>query len=261
MGEYMSNAVAMHAWHEIIYCSDNERRNVFLNDMINDYPIKIDSDEPAIVYVDDFMLPNTDLNITTLDSRVQSIAREYLSFTLIASIVEQTIRQENLEKINKKLTKFIGDINRLYIDDEKFFIRDVSDLLDVLKKSKEFYKEHYVELMNRGIWNGDFSTIPMSFVEFGMFISAYKRGLNRSSHFGLILNYNGSGAVVSQRAVNGLVTRRIAGDAAIKLVCEPGIWKTYHDLNGMLAEDVHDYSSIDLDGSLKKHIKQLRYKE
>jgi hypothetical protein len=76
----------------------------------------------------------------------------------------------------------------------------------------------------------------------------------------MVLNYEGTGAVVSQRAVNGIVTRRIAGDASMKVVCEPGEWKTYHDLNGVLAEDVHDYSSIDLDGSHREYVKRLMNK-
>ncbi len=260
MTEYMSNAIATHAWHEFIYCKNNDERKRFIDGMVNNYPIKLYSNEPAIVYVDDFMLPTVDLGIKPMDIRVQSVAREYLSFTLVAAIVEQTIQQNKLEELNQKMVKFIKDVNRLYINDDEFYISDVSGLLDVLKKSKEFYQKNYIEMMRLGYWNGDFNSIPISFMEFSMFISAYKRALGRSSHFGMVLDYQGSGAVVSQRAVNGIVTKRIAGDAPMKIVCEPGEWKTYHDLNGMLAEDVHDYSSVDLDGSHREYIKRLMNK-
>ncbi len=260
MNEYMKDAIATHAWHEFIYCKNNEERKSFLDSMRDDYVIKLDSNEPAVVYVDDFMLPTIDIGMRTMDTRVQSIAREYLSFTLVAALVEQTIRQNQLEELNQKMVKFIKDVNRLYISDEEFYISDVNGLLEALKKSKEFYKKNYVELMNTGEWTGDFSTIPISFMEISMFITAYKRALGRESHFAMVLNYEGTGAVVSQRAVNGIVTRRIAGDASMKVVCEPGEWKTYHDLNGVLAEDVHDYSSIDLDGSHREYVKRLMNK-
>jgi hypothetical protein len=260
MNEYMKDAIATHAWHEFIYCKNNEERKSFLDSMRDDYVIKLDSNEPAVVFVDDFMLPTIDIGMRTMDTRVKSIAREYLSFTLVAAIVEQTIQQNKLEELNQKMVKFIKDVNRLYINDDEFHISDVSGLLDALKKSKEFYRNHYVELMHTGEWSGDFSTIPISFMEFSMFITAYKRALGRSSHIGMVLDYQGSGAVVSQRAVNGIVTKRIAGDAPMKIVCEPGEWKTYHDLNGVLAEDVHDYSSIDLDGSHREYVKRLMNK-
>ena len=258
MNEYMKNAVSTHAWHEFIYCKNNDIRREFLGGISDSYPIKIDSNEPAMVYVDDFMLPVVEQTMYPLDIRVQSVAREYLSFTLVAAIVEQTIRQNELEELNQRMTRFIRDVNRLYITDEEYNVSDISGLLEALKRSKEFYKSHYVELMKTGLWTGDFNTLPISFMDFSMFITAYKRVLGRKSHFGIVLDYQGSGAVVSQKAVNGLITKRIAGDAPMKVVCEPGSWKTYHDLNGMLAEDVHDYSTVDLDGSFKEHIKQLR---
>ena len=257
MNDYMKNAIATHAWHEFVYSKNNKERREFVGSMVDSFPAKLDGGENACVYVDDFMLPEIPLSFKPLDTRVQSIAREYLSFTLVAAIVEQTIRHNELEELNKRMAKFIKDVNRLYITDEDFYVSDISGLLEALKISKEFYKKHYVELMNAGFWNGDFSTIPISFMEFSMFIAAYKRVVGMNRHFSLILDYQGSGAVISQKAVNGLVTRRIAGDAAIKVVCEPGEWKTYHDLNGMFAEEVHDYSSVDLDGSYKEYVKRL----
>lgn len=257
MNEYMKNAIVTHAWHEFIYCENNEDRRKFLSSMVEDYPVKLDSSEPAAIYVDDFMLPVVEEGLKPVDARVQSIAREYLSFTLVAAMVEQTIRQNMLEELNTKMSRFINSVNRLYISDEDFYISDVTGLLDVLKKSKDFYKKHYIELMKTGEWTGDFSTIPISFMECSMFIPSYKRALGRSSHFSMILDYQGSGAVVSQKAVNGLVTKRIAGDAAMKVVCQPEEWRVFHDLNGVLAEDIHDYSSIDLDGSFREYVKKL----
>lgn len=95
MNEYMKNAVSTHAWHEFIYCKNNDIRREFLGVISDSYPIKIDGNEAAMVYVDDFMLPVVEQPMNPLDIRVQSVAREYLSFTLVAAIVEQTLDKMN----------------------------------------------------------------------------------------------------------------------------------------------------------------------
>ena len=150
MNEYMKNSIAMHAWHEFVYCKNTDDRKKFLDSMVDDYPIKLDCSDPAVVYVDDFMLPDINCFMNPTPMRVQAIAREYLSFTLVAAIVEQTLRQNIFEELNIKMAKFIKEVNRLYISDEEFYVSDVIGLLEVLKKSKEFYKKHYVEMMNTG---------------------------------------------------------------------------------------------------------------
>jgi hypothetical protein len=196
--------------------------------------------------------------IRTCNLSFENYVRNFVGPDSFGRYTEIPWSENELEELNQRMTRFIRDVNRLYITDEEYNVSDISGLLEALKRSKEFYKSHYVELMKTGVWTGDFNTLPISFMDFSMFITAYKRVLGRKSHFGIVLDYQGSGAVVSQKAVNGLITKRIAGDAPMKVVCEPGSWKTYHDLNGMLAEDVHDYSTVDLDGSFKEHIKQLR---
>lgn len=260
MNEYMKNSIVTHTWHEFLYGCNSLERKEFLGSMVSDYPIMFDSSEPAAVYVDDFILPKTESSQNVDRYRVQATAREYCSFTLAAALVEQTIRQNELEKLNQRLTKFIRDVNRLFVSNDDMAINNIEELRKALLISKQFYKENYEILMSTGEFLGDFSTLPISFMDFGMFAGAYKRGLGRTSHLAMILDFQSSGAIVSQQAVNGLITRRMAGDAAIKVVCEPGEWKSYTDLSGMLAEDVHDYSTVDLDGSYGEYIKNLRMK-
>lgn len=258
MNEYMMNSIATHAWHEFVYCKKNNDRKAFIDGMIESYPIKLDSGEPAMVYVSDFMLPEVEGFATPDKYRVSAAAREYLSFTLVAAMVEQTIRQNELEVLNEKLGKLIKDVNRLFLSNDDMEITSIESLRNALVAGKNFYLENYYRLMETGNWLGDFNTLPISFIDYSSFVKTYKRALGISSHFGMVLDYQGSGAVVSQRAVNGLITKRIAGDSPIKVFSEPAEWKSYHDLGGMLAEDVHDYSSVDLDGSFKEHVMKLR---
>lgn len=260
MNSYMKDSIATHAWHEFVYCKNNNDRKEFISSMVEDYPVRLDSSEPAVVCVDDFILPEVESFSTPDSFRVSATAREYCSFTLVAALVEQTIRQNELSMLNERLSKLIKDVNRLFLSNDEMEIKSIEELRNALIAGKNFYLENYYRLMETGNWLGDFSILPISFIDYSSFIKTYKRGIGLSSHFAIALDYQGSGAVVSQRAVNGLITKRIAGDSPIKVFCEPSEWKTYHDLNGVLAEDVHDYSSIDLDGSLKEHINSLRKK-
>lgn len=260
MKEYMKDAIVNHAWHEFLYGYNNEDRREFLTSMAESYPIKLDSDAAAVVCVDDFSLPDVEQRTNPLDTRVSSVAREYCSFTLVAALVEQTIRQNELSLLNEKLSRFIKSANRMFVTDEDMSINDIEGLKNALVAGKKFYLENYTKLMETGNWHGDFSTLPISFLDLSTFVTTYKRALGRSAHFAFVLDYQGTGAIISQKAVNGLVTKRIAGDAAIKVVCHPEEWKSYTDLNGMLAEDVHDYSSVDLDGSFREYVNGLRKK-
>ena len=54
MNEYMRNAIATHAWHEFIYCKNDDNRKDFLCGVSDSYPIRLDSNEPSIVCVDVF---------------------------------------------------------------------------------------------------------------------------------------------------------------------------------------------------------------
>lgn len=257
MNAYMKSAIVTHAWHEFLYGYNNEDRKIFLNEMVEDYPIKIDNDQPAAVYINDFMLPVVSTDVVPERFRLEAVAREYLSFTLVNAIVEQSIKQVELEKLNNKMNAFIERVNRLFVSNSSFCIDSISSLRDALITSKDFYKEQYMKLMKNGCFDGDITSLPISFMDICSFARYYKKAIGMNKHFSVILDYDGTGAVVSQQAVNGLVTSRITGDYSVKVVCQPEEWKTFYDFGGQFAEAVHDYSVVELDDSYNNNMKKI----
>lgn len=260
MNEYMKNNIVNYAWHQFLYGIDTKERKEFLNSMLDDYPVKLDSDAPAAIHVNDFMLPIVEGLAQPDTYRVQSVAREFFSFTLVSDIVEQTVRQVGIDALNERMEKFIKSVNRLLVSNDDMTINDLEGFRKALLAGKQFYLEQYFRLMETGEFKGDFSTLPISFMDLNMFASYFKRALGMSKHFAVIVDCPHTGAVVSQRAVNDLITRRITADYSMKVMCQPEEWRSYFDLNGVMAEDVHDYSVVDLDGSYHEYVKKLMKK-
>ena len=260
MNAYMKNSIVNHAWHEFLYGYNTSERKEFLKSMADSYPVKFDSSDPVAIYIDDFMLPVVSDSANKDRYREEAIAREYFSFVLVSAIVEQTMKQVELEQLNERMKKFINNVNRLFVSDD-MKISDIESFRAVLETAKNFYKDNYVKMMETGVFDGDINSLTIAFMDLNMFATYYKRALGMNKHFAIVLDYPGTGTVVSQKAVNGLVTRRITGDYSIKIACEPQEWKSYYDFSGQLAEVVHDYSAVALDSSYAKYVKELRNKK
>ena len=69
--------------------------------MLDDYPVRLDSDVPAAIYVNDFVLPIVERNAQPELFKVQAVARENFSFALASAIVEHSIRQIGIGVLNE----------------------------------------------------------------------------------------------------------------------------------------------------------------
>lgn len=90
------------------------------------------------------------------------------------------------------------------------------------------------------------------------YMRKFKTLINNSSYFALIIDQRENMPIVSQKAINGYVTRRITSYFSMKVACDPNEWLTYYDLEGEMAEEPHDYTNIELDNSLQNQIKQRK---
>ena len=260
MNEYVKNSIINYAWHQFLYGYNSDDRKDFLINMVNTYPIKLDSKEPLALYMNDFMLPRIEQIAKPEAYMVKAVAREYFSFTLVSKIIDDTIRHIGIDVLNDRMNSFINTINRLFVTSDNMKISDIQSLRDILVKSKDFYKEQYYQLMENGEMIGDIDSLSIPFMEVKMFIRYYKKAIGTNSHLALILDYQGSGAIVSHQAVNSLITSRIAGDLAVKVACDPEEWITYYDFNDQMAESVHDYSIVELDTSCYDYVMKMKKK-
>lgn len=260
MNEYMRDSIVEHAWHQFLYGYNGEERTKFLQSMVDSHPIKFDSTDAAAVLISDYSLPIVDNPVKCDSYQMGSVAREHFSVVLVDAIVEQTIQQIELDKLNDKMKSFIKAVNRLLLNPDFDKIRSIEEFSKVLKDVKKFYSDEYIRMLQTGSFQGDITSLRLGFIDLNFFASYYKKALNMKRHFSVIIDQQKVGTVVSQQAVNGIVTRRCTGDISMKIACQPDEWKSYYDLSGMFAEAVHDYSAVELDDSYAKYVKELRKK-
>lgn len=257
MNDYMRYSIVEYAWHQFLYGYNGEERTKFLESMVDTHPVKIDGDAAAVL-VSDYSLPIVESSLECDKYQVMTLAREYMSVVLVDAIVEQSIRQVELDKLNDRMKSFIKVVNRLMINPGFDDIEDISEFSKILKEAKRFYSEEYVKLCQTGKFQGDITSLQLGFVDLNTFVTYYKKALGMKKHFSVIIDQQEVGAIISQKAINGIVTKRCTGDISMKVACQPEEWKTYYDLNGMFAEAVHDYSAVELDDSYAKYVKDLK---
>lgn len=260
MNDYMKHNIINYAWHQFLYGYDNQDRKNSLLSMVRDYPVKFDNEDAVAIYVDDFSLPNLEIGSDVNYFQVETVAREYLSIVIVDKIVEDSMRMIEIEKLEERMKSFIANINRIMINPGMEEIYSISELASILKDTKKFYYEEYIKLIETGKFQGNIFGLRLSFMDLNFFIKYYKKALNMNKHFSVLIDNHNTSTLVSQKAVNGIVTKRCTGDISMKVVTDPGDWKVYYDLTGQLAEVVHDYSGMELDDSYSKYLKKIRDK-
>ena len=109
-----------------------------------------------------------------------------------------------------------------------------------------------------GFSNKSIDDFRIPFLQLELFISQYKRALDISFYFGIIVDKYDDIALSSTKALNSLVGARINKDISMKIVVEYGMWDSYVDTSGNFIEVIHDYGTVELDDSAKKYVKKLK---
>lgn len=234
--------------HQFIYGKKDLQQNSNLKNMELNYPVFVDRNEPMAVYVEDFSLPNISKTAEVDRILVERIAREYLNFTIATSIMERLLKNIDHSLLKKKEGKFIDKINKLYINEECNKVSSLEEVLQVLSSMKKFYKDLYIEYLQSGKLEINVLKLPIAFLMIDFFVRDVKKMLNSDSYFALIFNVENDMAVISQQAINNLISSRINSDMSIKVVCEQDAWKSYYNMQGQIVENVHDYGTVYYEG-------------
>lgn len=248
MDEILERIIVGESRHYFIYSENKEQRKELLQNISDRNPIVLDSSEPAMVYMDDFFLLESENKVTHVDNyRLKLVAREYLNFYIAHKLLIQFQSQTEIYIDDLRVKSFLKDINRLLLNQDHNDIEDLNDLINVINQSKEFYKREYKNLQELGKIVEDISDLPIQFLELSSFMRPFKKMINTTSHFSLVFDQQSKPQLIMQQAINGLVTRRINSDISVNVVCARDEWKTYYDLTGMLAEPIHDYGDRNLE--------------
>ena len=248
MTEILERIILGESRHYFIYSENKDQRKNLLYNISDKHPIILDSDEPAMIYMDDFVLPEVENKVTYVDNYLLKIVvREYLNFYIAHKLLTQFQRQAGIYIADLRVKNFLKKINRLFLNHDHNDILDLNDLINVINDSKEFYKREYKNLLELGRIVEDIRDLTIRFLELNSFIMQFKKMINTNSHVSFVFDQQLEPQLMIQQAINGIVTKRINSDISVNVVCDMNDWKTYYDLTGILAEPTHDYGYRNLD--------------
>lgn len=258
---YLKHEIMEQSRHQFIYGYNGAQRKQFLKHIADQYPIILDNDLPMAVYVGKYGLPKVEPFNDGIDkSKINIISKEFLYLSIVSDIFSRISEANNLDLLNERLKKIIELLNKYSMNKQHPSVIDLTDLIQVLNKSKELYKKYYLEYYGKGQETISIQDIPLPFIQFDFFIKELKSALNNNSYFGIIIDNQEDIAIFSTQAINSLVGSRINKDISMKVATEPDGWDSYSCQNGQLIESVHDYGTVELDESLTHHIKSLKRK-
>lgn len=243
--------------HQFIYGYNTKERTQFLKQMAQNYPVKLEHPTPIGIYLEKFYLPQISDTIRSIDLTILTIInREYLNLSIALSVIDTIIRQVNLEALYDKM--FLDIVNRYFLNKNFNKMKDLEELSSMLKTTQILYENAYIDFIAKGIFNLKYEALPIRVLDIDIFISWLKKTIGLHSYFCMIADVHEKIPLLSQMALNSLVTKRINRDISMKIVCEISQWDTFYDLDDTLANYLHDYDIVDLDGSVNKYIRKRK---
>ena len=249
--EYLKERIMGQSRHLFIYGFSSDDRSKFLQNLEEDYPVTDDLSSPIALYFNSLGLPQIDNDLEDRDNYIiYRMCREYLSFLVATRILEKSNYFDETI-LNNKLSLLIHLINKGIVS--------VSELLDEMKKSRDFYYDSYIKYTKGLIKEISINEINVPFLNLEMFVSRYKRCMNMQSYFGIIYDKRDRVSVQSIQTINNFIGARINNDISIKIATNSNEWETYYNTNGQYGEAIHDYGIIELDDleDTKKLIKHI----
>ncbi len=259
MNEYTRKQIMEENRHQFIYGYNTEGRHRFLKDLERAYPILTDSASPVAIYMEDFSLPlSKPINENINSGTVRLIANEFLDFSISESIIRRILEQGKLNTSMSKINDLLERINRLYGHKQHTQARSLEELKSILEESRKMYSNYYVEYLQGDQSWFDPDSLKIPFINAVDLATKTKKALNIDSYYGLIFEIDKRMPLASYQAINGYITRRCNTDLSIKIATSPAAWPTFYDLNGALAENIHDYGVVEPDDSYKVYTKQMQ---
>lgn len=244
----IKNQIVNEKEHCFIMAPNNEGMTSLLKEIEEENGLTTDCDKPMAIYLHDFSLPLTErINQTVERNKIKVVAKEFLHFSMAQNIVEKMV-SEGLEERSKELVTLLNNFIL------KGGVKDLKELEEILRQSRDFFSQYYVAYLKGEEQLIDLKKLRMFFIDINWFANCVKNSLNNNAHFSMILNKTESMPLVSEMAINDLISRSSNPDILMKIAIEKDGWQTYRGLNGMLAEYIRDYGVMELDDTFNKKL-------
>lgn len=258
MDEQAKKGIIESSRHQFIYGKNTKERQKFLECIDSEYKIKANVNTPMGIYLSTDLLLTSETMISANGDmvRLQSFAREQLSFTLAVMILKK-IKRDLEAELGSIETNLLNFVNSRYLERTHRPIEIFDELITAFQKSADFYKENFLKEI-REEKPAHFSFLQVPFLDIISFVRSIKKVLKNDSYFAILIDHQSKLSTFSYQAVNNLIGGRINSDLSIKVVSEPEDWQVYFDMGGNRIDAVHDYGTEELDDSLKRHIEKQK---
>lgn len=252
---YLRKEIVEESRHHFIYACDSDKRTEFISSLEKEYPVQIDRYSPSAIYLPTIGLPKVEYQKGIDLSRLSTISNEYLTFLITHRIIANSTKILNKDELNKRIQRILEVLNKYSLNKQHNNIQNIDDLQSTLEQSIEFYYNYFMKY-TKGEEPPSLDSVALPFLQLELFISDYKRAINHSSYFSILIDNKQSVDIYSVQAINSLVGARINSDISMNIFTEPDTWPTYRDINGQFVEAIHDYGTLELDSSLKDSLKK-----
>lgn len=246
MNDYIKNEIMGTNRHQFIYGENSHERTKFLKEIEESYPVAIGQDTPSAVYIrPSFFHDNISRNA------------DKLKLSLLANaLVETVIAREIFNKIKKDISneEFDKRASSLFKTLSMIFgvpIGSLDELLLVMNEYMGKYEECYQDICSD---KENASLVYPRHLMLDMLMNSLKWDIDFKSYFAVIIDHQEKFDDFYTSAINNFVASRCNGNISMKIATHPDEWENYITSNGVFIEYVHDYGTIELDDSLKKHI-------
>lgn len=243
------------AYHQFLYGKRSDERTKWLRDLTSSMPITTvkEKDECMAVYVDDLSLPDIgEARDRYEDNQIHHMYECFLMLTILLGVANKAVSDLAIsENGSSKLDRFAKSMS-MYNSADAPSISSIGELIAAMEQSKEYCREqikrraadpnYEINIDGLYFWPSD---IDVCMEDFAYDVLGSERRMI------IILDFLDD--TIPDRLmpeVNNIVTMRTF--YWLKLAVEVDQWKNYWASRGRPVQDIHDYTTVDLDGSYEK---------
>lgn len=259
MNEYMKKRIIGDNYHQFLYGYNTLERTNFLKEIAMEHPITLNRNCPQAIYMDNFSLPTLEYIHGVDKNQLEIVSRDYFDFCVYTQLIEELLKTDYEKELSGREEQFLKYINAILVNPGFSEVESLISLREIFIKARDFYQQTYVSTITGSPMETFYQDLVISdiFMQ-DEYMREFKAMINNSSYFALIIDQKEKMPIVSQKAINGYVNRRINSDISMKVACDINDWMTYSDVGGLMIENLHDYIYVELDSNSHDYLEQRK---
>jgi len=215
--------------------NDEDKKDVISD--IKENKIIYDSSEPILIYLEEFGLPEKFIKKECDRITLNTICKEYLYFSIAKKLIEKLLKEVPNGLLTKK-DDILQKIKRQFLSSDKYDIKNLDELFEILNETKIYYEEQYYYYTNTGNFNKDLKNIKIPYLDIESFVYDFKKIVKNNSYICIIIDDKNNTNIISKKCVNQLMDINYDVSFTIKVLTSEDSWKVYDDLYGNYTDPI-----------------------